>query len=459
MTHFPLIRIVSGLTRPAGMLVAALSAMVLAAHPLSVEILFRPLTGGPATHPLTAAALLLLGLPLACWRHRKRNRIALPMALAALVIGVLRLADIALDTHLLDHFTPFQDAMDAQIAAGKPIKMGLNTALMTVLLAVALILEGRRRYLPSQLFAFLGLGFPAVAATGYAYGLANFHGQMALSTVAIAMLAGLGILTAGAHRGVLKAMLSPWLGGRIARVQVILAYLVPFVIGYVLVTMVAATATQLFGLFVVIVSGFIVVLVTVSAVFQEHVDRRRRGAERQLAVAATIDPLTETANRRLLLQTAVREVDRANRHGQPLSLLMVDIDRFKDLNDRYGHTAGDMVLRTIARAMQAALRKQDLLARYGGEEFVVVLPDTAIIGAAHLAEKIRTRIEGTLFPESVGRVTVSIGCSDNRSTADFHELLIAADKALYAAKALGRNRVELASGNDGADIRSIVQAA
>jgi diguanylate cyclase (GGDEF)-like protein len=199
----------------------------------------------------------------------------------------------------------------------------------------------------------------------------------------------------------------------------------------------------LFGLFVVVVSGFIVILVVVSAMFQEHVDRRRRGAERRLATAATVDPLTDTANRRLLMQTATREFDRADRHRLPLSLLMVDIDRFKDLNDQHGHAAGDMVLTTIACAMQATLRRQDLLARYGGEEFVIVLPDTALDGAVHLAEKIRTRIEGTLFPDNVGRVTVSIGCAENRNVADLHELLVAADKALYAAKALGRNRVEV----------------
>lgn len=337
MTRYPLVRLVSGLTRPFGVLAALLSGIVFIAHPIGIEILFRPLSSGPATHPLTAVALLLLSLPVACWSRRGTNRIAQPLALAALAIGALRLVDIAFDSHLLEHITPFQDSLDAQVAAGKPIKMGLNTALMTVLLAIALIMEGRRHYLVSQLAAFLGIGFPAVAATGYAYGLANFHGQMALSTVVVAALVGTAILTAGAHRGVLKTMLSPWMGGRIARAQFILAYVVPFLIGYVLVATVGESAPQLFGLFVVVVSTFIVLLVTVSAVFQEHVDRRRRGAERQLAVAATTDPLTETANRRLLLQTANHEVERARRDGQPLSLLMVDVDHFKNLNDRFGH--------------------------------------------------------------------------------------------------------------------------
>lgn len=446
MTRYPLVRLVSSLTRPFGVLAALLSGIVFIAHPIGIEILFRPLSGGPATHPLTALALLLLSLPVACWCRRGTNRIAQPLALAALAIASLRLVDIAFDSHLLEHITPFEESLSAQTEVGKPVKMGMNTALMTVLLAIALIMEGRRRYLVSQLAAFLGIGFPAVAATGYAYGLANFHGQMALSTVVVAALVGTGILTAGAHQGVLKAMLSPWMGGRIARAQFILAYVVPFSIGYVLVSTVGENAPQLFGLFVVVVSSFIVLLVTVSAVFQEHVDRRRRGAERQLAVAATTDPLTETANRRLLLQTANHEVERARRDGQPLSLLMVDIDHFKNLNDRFGHTAGDMVLSAIARAMQDALRRQDLLARYGGEEFAILLPDTPLAGAVHLAEKIRARIEATRFSEEIDHVTVSIGCSDNRNLADFHQLLVATDKALYAAKTLGRNRVEIASG-------------
>lgn len=454
MFHYPLIRFASRLARPIGRLAAACALLIFLAYPLGFEFLYRPLAGGPATHPLTALALFMLALPLACWRQGWMHRLALPLAVGAFAIGALRLHDLAFGFGMLAHLAPFQAVLDAHELAGKPIRMGMNTAAMTTLFALALALEARRRHLASQLFIFLGIGFPAVAATGYAYGLKNFHGQMALSTVAVALLIGAGLLATGAHRGVLKAMLSPWVGGRIARVQVLLAYLVPFAIGYVLVTAVQDNADQLFGLFVVIVSGFIVVLVVFSAVFQEYVDRRRRGAERRLAVAATMDPLTDTANRRLLMQTATREFDRAQRLDQPLSLLMVDVDRFKDLNDHHGHAAGDMVLSTIARAMQASLRKQDLLARYGGEEFVIVLPDTALDGGVHLAEKIRTRIEGTLFPDNVGRVTVSIGCAENRQVADLHELLVAADKALYAAKALGRNRVEAFQAPGEADARA-----
>lgn len=446
--RYPLIRRAFWLVSPVGVVSVVLTCLILAAHLAGPEILYRPLAGGPATHPLTAAALLLLALPLAFWRPRLQDRVAPWIATIALAIGALRLIDIAFDTDWLRLLTPFQASLDEQAAAGTPVRMGVNTAAMTVFMAIAVMLEAYRRFLAAQFFAFLGLGFPAVAATGYAYGLANFHGQMALSTVLIALLIGTGIFAASAHRGVLRGLLSPWLGGRIARTQIILAYLVPFAIGYVLVAIVAASAIQLFGLFVVIVSGFIVILVAVSAVFQEHVDRRRRAAERRLAVAATLDPLTGTANRRLLMQVATREVDRANRQGLSLSLLMVDIDRFKELNDRHGHAAGDMVLSAIARVMQNAMRRQDLLARYGGEEFAILLPDTPLAGAAHLAEKMRRQIELTEFPEAVGQVTVSIGCGASLGVPDFRELLIATDRALYAAKALGRNRVELAPDDD-----------
>lgn len=443
--HFPYTRMAFWLVSPIGAAGVVLSCLVLIGHPAELEVLYRPLPGGPATHPLTAIALLLLALPMAFWRPRLCDRLAPWFGLAALAIGAMRLIDLGFDTGLLDPLTPFRDSLAAQEAAGKPVRMGLNTAIMTVMLAGALILRNRQKFLAGQVCAFLGLGFPLVAATGYAYGLEKFHGQMALSTVAIALLIGTGVLATGAHRAVLRAVLSPWLGGRIARGQIVLSYLVPFAIGLLLISVITVAANELFGLFVVILSGFIVVLVAISAVFHEHVDRRRRAAERRLAVAATLDPLTETANRRLLVQVAEHELERSNRQQQPLSLLMADIDHFKDLNDRYGHSAGDMVLVAIARSMQEALRRQDLLARYGGEEFAILLPDTPLAGAVHLAEKIRRQVENLRFADDVGRVTVSIGCGDNRGQPDFRQLVIATDRALYAAKALGRNRVEAIS--------------
>jgi diguanylate cyclase (GGDEF)-like protein len=446
--HFPHTRIAFSLVSPAGSAGIVLACLIMLAHPVELEVLYRPLAGGPATHPLTAIALLLLAMPLAFWRPRLRDRLAAWFASAAIAVGVLRLVDLAFDAGLLDVLTPFRDSLAAQEAAGKPVRMGLNTALMTVLLGSALLLRNRQMFLAAQVTAFLGIGFPLVAATGYAYGLEKFHGQMALSTVALALLIGAGILATSAHRAVLRAVLSPWLGGRIARMQILLSYLVPLAVGFVLVAVVRASAIELFGLFVVILSGFIVVLVATSSMFQEHVDRARRAAERRLAIAATLDPLTGAANRRLLMQTATREVERANRQKQPLSLLMVDIDHFKDLNDRHGHATGDLVLVAIARTMQEILRKQDLLARYGGEEFAILLPDTPLAGAWHLAEKIRRQIENQRFADDIGAVTVSIGCADNRKRPDFRQLIDTTDRALYAAKALGRNRVETTADND-----------
>jgi diguanylate cyclase (GGDEF)-like protein len=448
------------LVRPLGLAAAIFAGFMLAGHAYGVVPLYRPLSGGPATHPLTALAMMLLGAGLCFWRPRRSSPLTQLLATGALLIGLLRLADLSLGTDLLASVTPIADSLEAQQLAGQPVAMGANTAAMTAILATALVLDSRRNFLAAQFCAFVGLGFPLVAVTGYAYGLDKFHGQMALSTVIAALVAGSGTLVASAQRGVLRAVLSPWVGGRIARTQILLGYVVPFVIGYILIAIAAHNPKELFGLFVVLVSAFISGLIAFSAVFQEGVDKDRRGAERRLAIAATLDPLTELPNRRLLMQAAERELDRAQRHGLPLSVLMVDIDHFKRLNDRHGHLAGDAVLRHVADLMRGTLRKEDLLARYGGEEFVVLLPDTPLAGAAQLAEKLRRRIEATAWDEIAavqGTVTVSIGCTDNQERNQFAALLNAADAALYLAKAGGRNRVVLGTGN-GTDLLDLAPA-
>lgn len=155
------------------------------------------------------------------------------------------------------------------------------------------------------------------------------------------------------------------------------------------------------------------------------------------------DPLLGIFNRRLLDRRIHEEVLRAQRHRLDLSLLMVDIDNFKQVNDTWGHQAGDLVLQHLSQLLETDLRQTDVLARFGGEEFVILLPHTREQDAFKLAEKLRHIVEHTplhRIPEL--RVTISIGTSSLLPDGDdAHFLLERADKSMYRAKREGRNRV------------------
>ncbi|WP_370655763.1 sensor domain-containing diguanylate cyclase [Paracraurococcus lichenis] len=180
----------------------------------------------------------------------------------------------------------------------------------------------------------------------------------------------------------------------------------------------------------------------------------RKALERRLAALARTDGLTGLPNRRAFDEALALEWSRARRESTPVSLLLLDVDRFKLFNDTYGHPAGDACLRAVAGAVASAVhRPADLVARYGGEEIVVLLPNTSAAGAEMLAEQVRAAVEAVglthtaNLPSSV--VTVSVGVATALPAADpdlFAEaLLAAADAALYSAKHSGRNRVTVAA--------------
>jgi diguanylate cyclase (GGDEF)-like protein len=164
------------------------------------------------------------------------------------------------------------------------------------------------------------------------------------------------------------------------------------------------------------------------------------------------DPLTGLFNRRYMEETLEREIHRARRNGSPMSLLMLDVDSFKQQNDAYGHEGGDAVLRGLGDLLRRSLRKEDIACRYGGEEFVLVLPDASLQAAARRAEQMRVAVERLRIPyrdRVIGPVTVSIGVSAfPEHGPDGAALLRAADGALYAAKRAGRDRVGIASLHD-----------
>lgn len=174
----------------------------------------------------------------------------------------------------------------------------------------------------------------------------------------------------------------------------------------------------------------------------------------RLAMLANQDGLTGLANRRFFFERLAIENNRARRLEQPLSLLMADIDHFKTFNDKYGHLAGDEALKTVAGIARSSIRHYDLVGRYGGEEFIFFLPQTDSSNALVVAERIREKVHATgiqlQVPEGESTLvylTVSIGlaCWPDNNGDDANALVLSADKALYEAKAAGRNRTVVAT--------------
>ena len=181
---------------------------------------------------------------------------------------------------------------------------------------------------------------------------------------------------------------------------------------------------------------------------QTEIDNRLRATMRAGLDAAVKDPLTGLYNRRYAITHLRHQFEKALLNGNDLSIVMIDLDHFKRINDAFGHAVGDMVLCAVGDILKSALRASDLLARLGGEEFVVILPDTHQKAAIQIAQRLCRLIENIHLEAIPNRVTASIGVSalakqdDYFSQSDAYEnLLMRADKALYAAKRGGRNQV------------------
>jgi two-component system cell cycle response regulator len=192
----------------------------------------------------------------------------------------------------------------------------------------------------------------------------------------------------------------------------------------------------------------VVIRAAVAAIRRAQAIETTRADNRRLEALATTDPLTRVLNRRALLDRLTAEVDRARRFNSSLTLLLLDVDHFKQINDTAGHLAGDSALRQLGALLEDAVRKVDVVARYGGEEFVVILPETASDGGIIFAERLRERVESMSLDVGIERpvhLTVSIGVATFPSprVATTEDFFARADEALYRAKSGGRNQVRI----------------
>lgn len=200
----------------------------------------------------------------------------------------------------------------------------------------------------------------------------------------------------------------------------------PSTLSWVMSIVIPAIVASLFG------------YLTLRLVFQ------LQAAEEKLRALSTIDELTQAYNRRFFLQLAEREWSRASRYGDEFAIVLFDIDGFKEINDTYGHFAGDRVLKTVSAVCRAAIRESDTFARFGGDEFVFLIPQSDQVDIVAFMERICRRLADTVM--SVGdrdiNISVSMGARRyDRQLVSFDALLIEADQAMYAAKDQGRGRV------------------
>jgi len=440
-----LIKYAHAIVRPLGGVGVLFGLTVLAGYFGSVEILYRPMANGPATHPLTAMCIVLIALGLQKFNHEKVDKWLhrLPAFLVLILTSVV-IIDVSIHSQIHHVLTPFQGQVLADLQAGKSNSMGMNSAFMFFCISISLALYSFQKFVLSQFVAFFAIAIPDISIIGYAYKLGVFHGQMSVVTAASGFMLATASLGMTAHIGGLKALLSPYLGGKIARLQVLAGYLVPTLLGVLLLKSQNSSEGSSLGIFVVLICWFIILMTIVSAIFQEKVDRLRRKGEQRLKEKTMSDPLTGLSNRRKFHEFGQEEINRVIRNKSQFWLLILDIDHFKKINDAAGHDIGDRVIIKLGATLKESVRAVDLVSRIGGEEFTIILVDSSKQGAALTAERIQMNIKHMKvdgWTDGHGPITASIGCAINNGSCALEETFKLADEALYKAKENGRNRV------------------
>jgi diguanylate cyclase (GGDEF)-like protein len=421
--------------------VIVMGLAVLAGWAFDIERLMTVVPGAIRMKSNTAVALIAASTALLLeWRHRavwlRRVLAGVPALFGALsLLEYVTGASFGLDQLF------FHDPVQ-QIYPGR---MAHVTAANLLIIGLGLLcLTWRPRWTRVAQALMLACGLSSLfAIVGHLYGVPILYGSiqytsMAFHTGVSFLLLSFGALFIHPNVGMAAAFWSSTSGGVVARRLIPLAIVVPIALGAGFVRPQLNFGEMRFGLALSVMTSVITIVTMIMSL-----SRSLSLAER----TSTTDDLTRIHNRRYFDRRLDVELHRTMRSGAPLSLILLDIDHFKNVNDRYGHVAGDAVLQWVAGIVAPMLRSPSAFCRYGGEEFAIIVTDATLSQAAAVAERVRTAIARTPWePENLS-VTISAGVAEGSAHDTPRSLVRRADEALYLAKRNGRDRVEsLATG-------------
>jgi diguanylate cyclase (GGDEF)-like protein len=427
----------------AACLVAALACIALAGWILRIPVLTSIVPGLVSMKANTVIGFLLLSGALCAAVEGRWPRWQRWLAVGAAVIGSLTLFEYVSGISLgID-----QALLRDPVSSNYPGRMAAITAVNFLLLATALLMPSSKRanYVKETLALLLALS-ATLAIVGYIYGVPAFYGATSTGSSAMALHTGvsflvlaIGFLFIERAEGFVRVFRGPSIAAMTARYMAPSAVMVPVVLGALFIRSRWSVGHPHLVMALSVVSDIVllVVLIWFFAAMIQRVETERAFVQRQ----AETDQLTGIYNRRYFESSLDQEIERARRYGSPLSLLMIDVDNFKLLNDRHGHLVGDRLLYQLTRECESCLRAPDVFCRYGGDEFVIIAPETPGPAAMALARRMRQKIGTMGLDSSPGTVAISIGIAvweERFKTID--DIIAAADSALYQAKSAGRDR-------------------
>ncbi|RQW61870.1 GGDEF domain-containing protein [Vibrio viridaestus] len=430
-----------GFGRVCNILALLFSACIVSGYIFSIPDLYRPFHDGPATNPLTALCLILLSLFSVLRQINSKLKYHL---LPYLVIGLVIFKLIwHTDYSWLSEWLLTDEA---KLHVAEHNAMGLNTSIMLLLLAVAKIFQQTNHSYYYQSTLLLSLVAPSLALTGYVYHSDSLYGSMSLSTMIGGYLLCVGAMASSANKAIFRLWLKDSIVGKIARLQIIVGVSFCFILGFICRhELQQGSISAVFPAYVAVVCWLVLFLTAFSSHILNKSERQKKQYEQELIYSARLDPLTGILNRRGFQEELNKERSRQRRYGGVISVLMIDIDYFKRVNDTFGHDVGDEIIKTVATIAKTSVRCTDIVCRYGGEEIIVALPKTSLSQATLVAYKIKNAIaqqDMSVFTGKPHHQTVSIGCAAiKQDTASIDVVFKNADLALYQAKRNGRNRV------------------